>query len=512
MPEVNLGGWEVAYVFRYGDINASVAADLNKQKLFPSKISLSETSSSGKTVNITGTAQPWELISGGALDSASVQIAITDCDIVGGPTDHLGGAVTIKLKMKLAVSPAGVVSIDPSTIVIASIDFVFLTKLGLIELVGAKSAFTNWVKGLGVSLFAAELTRVDTAAVPDKSAWQWLMPQVAQVALQENVAEQPSEHRLAVVGMLTTARAPGSPVLANIEIPTGAKVGYFIEQSNFLKQLILPGLKLLFDGATDADFDASSGHAILQRNPLKYDKFDVGDGNIVPAAVPKFAVTISGSELRLKMTVEFPYQGVNASSTFEAYMEFVLDSNGVITTNNTYIGIPETKVDAGPTLATASWLLPLIVGVIAAVCAGVGSAVKAAGRPAVNQANPNQVALGPINMPGQPASAANAANAAAGVGANLQGLARVNNFVETAPTWALVTGAVAGSLIVGGVIGGSIVLAITAIQSGTATQMAADLDKFMLNALRPVQLPSSISSTMKIQSVALNGALVIGVA
>lgn len=513
MADVDLNGWEVAYAMRYGDLNTMIATNLAAAKAagkskYPDQIDVSDTDARGDTVRVVGDVKPW-MLSGGTQNIIEIAIVLDNCTVTTSRNTYAKGKITLGATLPLSVGLNGSILVNAANLMVTSPVYQFTMPIPTLEQLAINDPLSTWLTGLAGE-FAIELTALNLNTKVDPG-WEWLVPQAAAVAVSTLPGGASSDHLLVLLGMLTTSTpANAAPQVSNVELPVGATAAYFIGSAAMLQNLILKSLTTLFDGAAVTDFDTSDPMEIKELVPLRYDRFSIdGTGkDQVPATVTDLSLKTAGSKLLMSAKLNFPYQSVAVTSAFDCHIEFKFE-NGIIASQTTYTGSPETTVDAGPGLATSMWLAPLIGSLIAAAAAGVGVAVARMSAPVAAPVGANQIQLGAVGAAGQAGNAAVAPVAAAAAVAVLGRGARLVRWAEVGPVWQVTLGAGLFALITGGAIVG-IPQIVFELQKGSANSVASEMDKFLANAIKPVSLPPLVTANLKISSVGLRGALVIG--
>jgi len=137
-----------------------------------------------------------------------------------------------------------------------------------------------------------------------------------------------------LLSMTSGRTKPNTMQISPNAIPAGQKAGFLIAQERFLEELLLPGVHLMFEGSTTADFEiANDGTTIRNKNTVYMDEVKLGAGTYKPSLAPNTVqITMEANEIVValkKAVVDFS-PGITITMEYTAYsaIELALNSKG----------------------------------------------------------------------------------------------------------------------------------------------------------------------------------------
>ncbi len=213
-------------------------------------------------------------------------------------------------------------------------------NLGLAEInsltLALESYFSN-NKGGFQTIFAS--VNINTDKDIEKSSFAWIQPTSTSYAVVGTTVDGDSVFYFGVLCMTGGRHAPLTPQIPGNAIPYPileedenlARINscFLVSEERFLENLLLPNLKLLFNGATDDDFQVS-GNIISNINELTFHNQELANGKIVnPTSGPgNFSISIQDQLLVQSMQCEFEYTKgytVKLSSTSYSTLKMYMD-------------------------------------------------------------------------------------------------------------------------------------------------------------------------------------------
>jgi len=408
--------WDTAYGITFEKVNHSIVQAKSSPANFKGKY---VDGLSGDKYVIAANFGAWQL-SGGSGDLVHMTLPLTNGTLTpeaGGNPIPFSGSASIEVKLEWLPQPGAtaakgnnhlkinLTTNDPVNSPIVSIVQIAVNPARLINAV--QSVLEAWLLA-NLQQFNHVFSVVDLAAEADKAGFQWLKPTKIGYAVNTEGATDPKNYVFGVLAM-TEGRAGDKldyQISPNI-IPTGADAGFLISQERFLSKLLLPGMAVLFKGATAADFTLDSDGTMVQnKNPLTFQTFQLQDGSKIDGATvdaEKFSVEARATSLFMMFEdFHFPWtpKGSIVPHGFVVHLTYTAESVLFLDQNNHFqmctVGSrdkDDPKKSTGPSLnvivtkTTAEKWTEIAVGLVEGiVLAVVGAMIGGALGPEVDEA------------------------------------------------------------------------------------------------------------------------------
>jgi hypothetical protein len=408
--------WDTAYGITFEKVNNSIVRANSSPPHFTGSF---VDGFGGAKYVIAANFGAWQL-SGGSGDLVHMTLPLTNGTITpkaGGNAIAFSGSAAIEVKLDWLPQPGA--SSDKGThhlkINLTTNDPVNSPIVSVVNVAvnpdryngGVQSALKTWLLA-NLQQFNHVFSAVDLGAKADKAGFQWLKPTKLGYAVNTEGATDPKNYVFGVLAM--TESRPGvrldHQISPNI-IPTGADAGFLISQERFLSKLLLPGMAVLFKGATAADFTLGPDGTLVQnKNALNFRTFQLEDGSKIDGATvdaQKFSLEARATSLLMMFQdLHFPWtpkgsivpHGFVVHLTYSAESVLFLDANHhlqMCTVGSRNKKDP--KKSTGPTLnvvvtkTTAEKWTEIAVGLVEGiVLAVVGAMIGGALGPEVDEA------------------------------------------------------------------------------------------------------------------------------
>jgi hypothetical protein len=354
---INIGGWDVAFAMRYGDINRSIARTIAAERaappqpdrvIFPAAVDINSSDALGNSTAVTSTSiTDWELKAGGEDQNIVIGFAISDATITignGNPTTDDDVArnviVNIEIEAKLVGQADGSFKIDLRDTQ-APISMIYdLTNsaetLSNIQQTTVNSVLIEWITYL-LPAFEKFVTSIDASLGTNQADWSWMIPKVSEAVVNEPAGADVDDFMIVIRSMTTQNDPPAVSSLSGNLIPAGATVGIVINPSLFLDKMLVGALSPLFDDAADADFVVTE-NKIITTKPFVVRNFHpnaAGDtpGDAVQATFNNFEVEIVSDHIQFQADIEFPYKSITVATQFSSRMSLSLQQQTVTVTS-----------------------------------------------------------------------------------------------------------------------------------------------------------------------------------
>jgi Clostridium P-47 protein len=321
-------GWDTVFAIRASQLNAEFA----KPGASPANFTQTANTGLGPST-FAGDFGAWQIVPGGSGSKLRIDAPISGGTLTANGVSLSGIGGTVAMTATATAPSATAPAIGIASVVVDALNSPQLQQ-GSTEESLARTLVGDWLTA-HVSDIALLFATVDVdQKVSMDPGLEWLAPSTARLA----VADDPADNQ-PVVGILTTLAGTGATALSAVVepslIPTGKGAAFMIGPSAFLGRFIKPGVRVLFVGATDADFEVvQSGTELRNNTTLTFQDFKLKDGTVVTAKVPGggFTVTLQGSQLKVRFEdVNFEWTpGVTAHYVFTAVHTAVLDEDGRI--------------------------------------------------------------------------------------------------------------------------------------------------------------------------------------
>jgi Clostridium P-47 protein len=345
--------WDTAFGVYFEDANKVIAAKKSSPASFTGPY---VDSFDDSTVTIAGNFGDWQL-SGGSGSLAQMTLPVAGGTVTTADDVHAySGQAVIEVQLTYVPQPPagnsgqsnqlvvanssnttnGTSSTDPIVSVLSFTfdkDSVWQPDNGDVVV---SAVLQKWLNA-NLGTFTHAFSVVDINSQADQGALQWLQPTQVSYAVVASDSGNGQSSGQSILGVLAMTEGRTNPNLSNQLspniIPTGANAGFVISQERFIEKMFLPGVYLLFQGATADDFDTNDdGSTITNIGSLAFQNFVLENGNtITDAKVPAggFTLTAFDDHLELQFTgLTFTYQsGFIASIDYTGFAGMALDSN-----------------------------------------------------------------------------------------------------------------------------------------------------------------------------------------
>jgi len=319
--------WDTVFAIRFADANKALAKPGATPTTFAAQDPTSNTSASG-------TFGPWQLNGGdGVLLHMAIPITSGTLSYEGKTHDLSGTQLTIELQLKdLPQDPSGVsgkhdVVADASKAVSVTEVKNMPGNPGFIIEAVTGGMLAKWFND-NLDSFTHAFSTIDLK-VPVDEQFKWLKPFKFgwAVSAQGKVDDN-------VFGVLTTTDerpAPSTMQISPNAIPTGQRAGFLISDERFLTKLLLPGVHVMFSGATEADFEiVNDGTMIRNKNTVYMEEVELSTGKYRPKLEPNTVqIHLEANEIVVdlkKAVIDFS-PGITITMTYTAYSSLKLDRN-----------------------------------------------------------------------------------------------------------------------------------------------------------------------------------------
>jgi Clostridium P-47 protein len=367
-------GWDTVFAIHIDDVNS----ELRKPGVCPAAFC-----STQDGIDISGMFGPWQVCLGGGAENIHFAVPILTGQLTfqGNTASMNGATATIELKLQYVpqqtTSSGGpnnlVVKTTPDTPEGPVVSVLDLSFSGPDPGTMAKSlmigGLTDWFNA-NLQLFTHIFASVDLNDQLDQGQYQWLAPTYTGYAYVDGATTQ--DAMLGVLSMTQSHSAANLVAqLSPYAIPSGARSGFTISQSNFLSQMILPSLPGAFPGAQASDFALSSdGSAVVNVNTVNTQSVE-HDGITYQPVVQSLSVTVSGQEIQISVNTQMEISpGINVNVTNMTYLALQLDvSSGSpkLTWVQTRDPVSEQSTDLSPGVQIGAAVLALIALLITAI-------------------------------------------------------------------------------------------------------------------------------------------------
>ena len=403
--------WDTAYGITFEKVNNSIVRANSSPANFTGPY---VDSFGGGSYVIAANFGAWQL-SGGSGDLVHMTLPLTNGTITpgaGGNAIAFTGSASIEVKLEWLPQPGA--SSDKGThhlkINLTTNDPVNSPIVSVVNMAVNPARYNNAVQSVLQTWLLANLQQfnhvfsvVDLGAQADKAGFQWLKPTKLGYAVNTEGATDPKNYVFGVLAM--TEGRPGvrlgHQISPNI-IPTGADAGFLISQERFLSKLLLPGMAVLFKGATAADFTLGPDGTLVQnKNALTFRTFKLEDGSKIDGATidaQKFSLEARATSLRMSFDdFHFPWtpKGSIVPHGFVVHLTYTAESVLFLDANHhlQMCTVGNRAQKTGPTLnvvvtkTTAEKWTEIAVGVVEGiVLAVVGAMIGGALGPEVDEA------------------------------------------------------------------------------------------------------------------------------
>lgn len=519
----------------YKDVNDQISAQIATLRAtdplrFPARLNLTETTSSTPPVTLTFEADvaPWRLIDGGGQQTVKIGIDLGNVSATIGATTYTGAASLI-IEGLLDVGSNNLIRISkaPTTNPVTADWSDLNARLPSIDAILLLSMLRTWVDGLW-DLFGTELMKVDpTINLPN--GWEWLTPRNSRAIVSE-VGATTDDHQFIVVSMTGNATPPNAVTVSGSLIPQGSKIGLSMAPGPFLDNVIRTGMDKTFL-RTSPDRFTVANRTLRTDDVINVPQFQIDDTHVVDATFSSVEFSIEGERLVFTSHVEFPYSE-NDVNAVNVAMDLRLDyglslSRGTITlSDNSQLAdyplietdpgnfqISNLTIEATKTFDILMWAVSFGATLVLGIATAGYSAYR--GRQAWQEAQA---------APGNNAVQMAAIGGQVGAGNTAQAAAQAAGAAAAAPDQP-------APPVMWGVLPRSTVLSLVGLASGwlvtglftmipfwiylTQSKHAQDLiDQSMDDAVKEIlkayQLPMAADRDIRVTSIGLNNALMIG--
>lgn len=386
--EADTQGWDAASAVRLSQVNQA----LEKTGVSPTEFN----EAVNDTWVINGSFGPWRMARGGSGSIVFLSMPIPAATLAfSGVTTVIEGArATIQVKLNylphtstedpdpalgdpndLQADAKGRSADDPA-VVVQRIDY-GTKPIGEMEKALFQMALAKWFNA-NLGMFNYVFAIVSLNQVASAPQFQWLKPTYTSYAYYDGPRDDPSEDAAYFGALTMNGRNPDG--LANqlpaSAIPKGQGAALLIGMRLFLQNMVLPGVKAAFPGASESDFKITNDNTSIQlaRN-LDMEKVKVGAIWYQPVAT-EFTLQIIGDEIQTRTKVHVPISpGIDAYITTENYYRITLVNKEDGTQTLSWVESRPPKKDHYYTKEPWVTITEVIVSIIGAVAAIVAGAV-----------------------------------------------------------------------------------------------------------------------------------------
>ncbi len=319
--------WDTVFAIRFADANSA----LTKPGACPTAFSAQDPSSS---TSASGTFGPWQLNGGdGVLLHMAIPITSGTLSYEGKTHDLTGTKITIELQLKdLPQDPSGAsgkhdVVADGSKVVSVTEVKNMPGDPGFVIEAVTGGMLSKWFND-NLGSFTHAFSTIDLKT-PVEDQFKWLKPSKFGWAV--SAQGKLEDH---VFGVLTTTDdrpAPNTMQISPNAIPAGQKAGFLISDERFMAKLLLPGVHVMFTGATEADFElANDGTMIRNKNTVYMEEVELSTGKYRPKLEPNTVqIHLEANEVvvELKKAIIDFSPGITITMTYTSYSSVKLDRN-----------------------------------------------------------------------------------------------------------------------------------------------------------------------------------------
>jgi Clostridium P-47 protein len=394
--------WDTAFAIHFSDANNAIVA----KKSSPPSFSAPYTDGlSGQQYTIAGNFGAWQL-SGGSGGIVHMSLPVTGGTLTpqGGTARNYSGSGVIEVYLNFLPQPTSdstngqtnnlqvkLTTNDPVNQPVVTVQsFTFDPTSPLQQGAEAiQSALGTWLNA-NLQSFNHVFAAVDLNAVADQGAFQWLKP--TKVGYAVNAPNNVTTDKY-IFGVLCMTEDRDNPNLSNQIspniIPTGATAGFLISQERFVNKIFLPGVYLIFKGATASNFtQTNDGATVTNTVPLSFQNFTLDDGTLITDAsigTGNFTLTAFDETMEMQFTdLNFTWKtGYIVHLSYTGLASLSLDANHNLQMTPT--GKP--SLNTVVTKTTEEQWKELIEGIVEGIAlAVVGAVIGGALGPAAEEA------------------------------------------------------------------------------------------------------------------------------
>jgi hypothetical protein len=390
--------WDTAFGVRFGDANAAIVA---KSSSPPSFDGSWEDPFSGETMAVKGAFGPWQLAGGsGSIVHMALPVTAGSLTPQGGAALDWSGTATIEVYLNYLPQP-GAADGTPQNLVVQTTGadgqpvatvqgFTFDPASPWSKSSDPiTSALQTWLEA-NLQDFNHVFSVVVVNDTADQGSFQWLKPTKIGYAVNTPVDAAVDDYVLGVLAMTEGRDDPNlSYVVSPNIIPAGANAGFLIAQERFLEKIFMPGVYLLFQNASTADFDTTNdGATITNIQPLAFQKFTLEDGTVIAdAAIDTGGFTLTAFDQTLELqfsNLKFSWKGgYIVHLTYTGASQLYLDTGNHLQMRQT--GTP--SLNTIVTKTTREQWSELVVGIVEGIGLSIlGALVGGALGPAADAA------------------------------------------------------------------------------------------------------------------------------
>lgn len=547
---INIGGWDVAFAMRYGDINNAIARTIIADRaappqsgtvVFPSDVNISSSDVTGVSTTVESSSiSDWGLKAGGEGQNIVIGFAINGAKITiadGNPNteDKIASNVIVNIEIEAKLVPQldgsftiglrnTVGPIQPTYDLTGSAE-----SLSSIQQTSINSVIINWVTGL-LPAFDKLVTSIDASLSTNQADWTWMIPQVSEAVVNEPAGKDVDNFMVIIRSMTTQNAAPAVGSLSGNLIPDGATVGVVISPGLFLQKMLVGALSPLFDDAQDSDFVVSENR-ITTSKAFKISNFhpnaaETTPGDAVEAEFNNFEVELVGDHIQFKSDIRFPYKAINVATQFGSRMTLSLRTDTVSVTStgqavdlampdvqNTFTQTRNTVISASDTLNVASYLAMAAALLMGAAFAGSQVLAGEADEPVAGDTTTangvTDTQLSDLSTQPDDLTAAEDDEASDTFSRSAAGEAPPRTFGHTRGYWLKTVGVGVMTVLTGGALA-AVPAIIKDIQSGEVDEVNRDLTALLGEILKVLSLPEGTTEDYELVSIGIDGTLVIG--
>jgi len=331
---ISTNDWDTVFGITFAAANQAIVAQGSSPASFEGDYT---DPVSGNSYPGSGNFGAWQLTAGGSGANVNLLLPITGGGFNGS---SYSGSATVQVRLNFLPQPAGAAgqnlltqttTANPVAEPVAVVQGVTINEAALQRYVPCVQAILDTWLNAHLQDFTHVFSSVDLGAVATAKSFQWLKPTFVSYAVTDPVPGAPHVVADSVLGVLAMTDGRTNPNLAHqispATIPANCNAGFLIAPERFLTQMLMPGVYLMFAGASADDFDLSDdGDTIINTSPLNFPQLQLEDGTIIDDAVVSagnFTLTVRSRTLQLS------FQGI--SFTWKTGYTVSLDYQGLAT-------------------------------------------------------------------------------------------------------------------------------------------------------------------------------------
>lgn len=384
-------GWDTIYAVKFPAVNKAIVS----QKSSPENFSNAMDDPDMGTTRLSGDFGDWQICMGGDGKNIRMNIPIASSALIFLERENIYTEfiqATIELNL-LWVSGQETATTDPAhknlkidpanTVSVIMLD-TGANKISETQKSIYRSLLENWLKS-NVQEFQHVFAVIELNKQNAEGGFQWIMPTDTLYAVID-VNDSLEDSIFGVLCMTENRTSPGVHMISPYAIPSGCPSGFLISPERLLFNMILPGVKLLFSNATDADFKVTeNGRGITNNTDLVFLDQQLDNGDWIRPKIDKEKFTLSVQDTYLEMEfsdlhfnypfpIPFLHGGmwVPDMPGISVHMMYNAQSTVQMTTDH-HFKVDMTKSSSSMSIQTETWLT--VTEIVAGIVLSVGGAL-----------------------------------------------------------------------------------------------------------------------------------------